>query len=284
MKRLGWGLLLVGMTGCSGSQELSDSTASLPALRDARAEIAAPEEPKGVGLPIATGSIKKSGGPQGPNVVVGPGWSDRDRQDMDALVRAAITEMTSDAFRDSPGRLPEKYSKIWLTKTLGFDRGERVVAIVSPGDTAMPYVEALVIPRSSGWASTGMARDGKLRIRLRRSLLDRWRSTDPVVKGCAINTMAHEISHTISRDPHRYYPAFTDTGEANAEARNGVVASYFVGDLALCTSLVRSGRIASQDVAQCVPIWYAPGGLQSGRCYAFGPDDAVKWPKDRATR
>lgn len=284
MKGFGWVLLLVGMAGCSGSQELPSGATSLAAPQDAGAEIALPEDPEGVGLPIAPGNIKKSGVPQGPNIVVGPGWSDRDRQDMDALVRAAITEMTSDTFRGSLPQLPEKYSKIWLTKALGFDGSERVAAIVSPGDATMPYVEALVIPRRSGWASTGMARDGKLRIRLRRALLDRWRSADPVVKGCAINTMAHEISHTISRDPHRYYPAFTDTGEANAEARNGVVASYFVGDLALCTSLVRSGRIALQDVAECVPIWYAPGGLQSGRCYAFGPDDAVKWPKDRAGR
>ncbi|MBB6425629.1 hypothetical protein [Sphingopyxis sp. JAI128] len=284
MKKYGWGLLLIGIAGCSGPPALPNGAMALPEPRHARAEIAAPEDPKGVGLPIASGSIKKSGGPQEPNVTVGPGWSDRDRKDMDALVRAAITEMTSDAFRDNARQLPAKYSKIWLTGALGYDSGERVAAIVSPGEASMSYVEALVIPWRSGWASTRMERDGKLRIRLRRSLLDRWRSANPVVKACAINTMAHEISHTISRDPHRYLPAFTDTGDANADARNGVVASYFVGDLALCTALVRSGRIGPQDVAQCVPVWYEPGGLQSGRCYAFGPDDAVKWPKGRTDR
>lgn len=284
MKKVGWFLLPMAVAGCSGSTEVPNGAALPSQSKDARAEVVTPDNPKGVGLPIASDSMQKSDTPQGPNVTVGPGWSDRDRRDMDALVRAAITEMTSDVFRDSASRLPENYSRIWLTKTLGFDSSERVAAIVSPGDVSMPYVEALVIPRRSGWASTGMERDGKLRIRLRRSLLDRWRSADPVIKGCAINTMAHEISHTISRDPRRYYPAFTDTGQANAEARDGVVASYFVGDLALCTALVRSGRIAPRDVAQCVPVWYEPGGLQSGRCYAFGPDDPVRWPKNSPTR
>lgn len=274
-------ILAVFCTAACSSGDSSVDDAAPAALAAPADEVLTPDEPDGVGLPIATDDKLKSGLAGGPDVAVGNGWSERDRRDMEQLVAAAVTELTSDAFRESAARARSDYPKIWLTATLGFADSERVAAIVNSADSEMPYVKALVVPRRTGWASTGMAGDGRLRIRLRSSLLDRWRSADPVVKGCAINTMAHEISHTISRDPERYYPAFTDTGNANADARDGVVASYYSGDLALCTALVRFGRIAPADIAQCIPVWYAPGGLQSGRCYAFGGNQPVKWPKDR---
>ncbi|HEY0116307.1 MAG TPA: hypothetical protein VGB54_11340, partial [Allosphingosinicella sp.] len=51
-----------------------------------------------------------------------------------------------------------------------------------------------------------------------RGDLRRWRSNDRVERSCAINTLAHEITHTIASDARLYIQAVTDFHRFDAVA------------------------------------------------------------------
>lgn len=111
------------------------------------------------------------------------------------------------------------------------------------------------------------------------AVIAQWRSADPVERSCAINTLAHEIAHTVSVSPFVFTPAFTDT---NAEQptipgrRPGEspIASYLIGSAAQCAWLVREGRLAARDLGACVQVFGTAGF--NDRCASFGRGEPVR--------
>ena len=81
-------------------------------------------------------------------------------------------------------------------------------------------------------------------IHLPPEVVAQWRAEDPVVRSCALNTLAHEIAHTVSVSPFVFTPAFTDTsldtpripGRRPGESPIG---SYLIGSAAQCAWLAR---------------------------------------------
>ncbi len=221
-------------------------------------------EPTGEGMELAPSVTKTLS--TTPQITIGAGWSDRDRRDISSLVDRTIALMVDPRFAEMASSLNERYPKVWFTRALGFGDAAMVGRYVPRPPTPSRYLQATVVP-STGWASTG-GREGSVKISVSPKLLDRYRSRDLVMRACAINTMAHEISHTISRSATRYYYAFTDTG-VGREARRTPPASYLTGDIALCMHLVDVGRIKRSELKQCVAVWYKPEGFQSHRCDDF---------------
>lgn len=216
-----------------------------------------------------------------PKISVGLGWSDKDKEDMTVLKDVALELISDDSFLGYGSELKSTYSRVWLTEGLGYRDSEKVCGIVKSAEPPLRYVPAAIVPQN-GWATTSSSR-GNVRIKLNRKLLTRWRSQNVVVRACAVNTMAHEISHTISRDMSRFKFAFTDSGSGDGSARNGHVASYFTGDLALCSYLVKEGRIKPEEIGKCIAVWYKPEGFQSGRCFLFNDSEPIQWPRRRST-
>lgn len=111
-------------------------------------------------------------------------------------------------------------------------------------------------------------------------VLARYRSDDLVEKSCAINVAAHEYSHTISRTPFVYQPAFTDTSDPAATQitgrrdRSAPVASYLAGTLAQCTWLQIRGRISAAEVPACVEVFGTASGNDQ-RCGQFRNGEPV---------
>ncbi|MBA4792322.1 MAG: hypothetical protein H2041_01505 [Phenylobacterium sp.] len=106
-----------------------------------------------------------------------------------------------------------------------------------------------------------------------------WRAEDPVVRSCALNTLAHEIAHTVSVSPFVFTPAFTDTsldaptipGRRPGESPIG---SYLIGSAAQCAWLARQGRIEDAELGACVEVFGAAGF--NDRCAAFGGGEPVR--------
>lgn len=221
-------------------------------------------EPTGEGMqlePSTTKSLSLT-----PQIAIGAGWSDRDRRDLSALIDRSVAMMVDPRFAEMASSLNAQYPKVWFTRALGFGDATMVGRYVPGPPSPARYLPATVIP-FNGWASTGGV-EGSVRIQVSPKLLDRYRSRDVVMRSCAINTMAHEISHTMTRSPTRYLYAFMDTG-VGEEARRTPPASYLTGDIAQCMHLIDEGRIERSRLRQCVAVWYRPKGFQSHRCDDF---------------
>tara|TARA_R100000406_G_scaffold81541_1_gene63340 strand:- start:139 stop:975 length:837 start_codon:yes stop_codon:yes gene_type:complete len=262
--------LLFGLTfACSEPAE------EIPANTETTADQEYPEllhaEPTGEGMELAPSLTKSLS--SAPQISVGAGWSDRDREDMVSLVDRSVELMTNPRFSAMAATLNDQYPKVWFAKALGFGDAAMVGSYVQRPPAPSRYLPATVVP-SNGWAETGGS-EGNVQISVSPALLNRYRSRDVVMRACAINTMAHEISHTISRSPTRYYYAFTDTG-VGREARRTPPASYLTGDIALCLHLIDEGRIGEEDLRQCVSVWYRPKGFQSKRCDDFPGDTPIR--------
>jgi hypothetical protein len=114
---------------------------------------------------------------------------------------------------------------------------------------------------------------GSATVRLGRGITAQYRSADLVQKSCAINTVSHELSHTISLTPVLFTRAFEDTraGDKGIIGRTdplSPVASYLVGTVAQCTWLESKGRIPSWAVRDCINV-FGTRAFNFKRCTAF---------------
>ncbi|MGE6761609.1 hypothetical protein ACQKGO_26595 [Corallococcus interemptor] len=107
----------------------------------------------------------------------------------------------------------------------------------------------------TGW--TGYVEDGKpvSAMRIGRVHYDRYVNGNEVEKSCAINTLAHEISHTLSHAPSQYLEYFLDTGGTGPEKPGEPYASYLLGTLAQCTYLQGKGRIKAEELPACLAVF-----------------------------
>jgi len=169
------------------------------------------------------------------------------------------------------------------------DRGERSAEVVLEDLTGRGrYLPVRLImmdpaaPQSRGHYAAGgglgyVSQDGEIHLPL--DVLADWAADDLVQRSCAINTLAHEIAHTISISPFVFTPAFTDTrlGERAIPRRgegDSPVASYLIGSAAQCAWLQQQGRIAASEVGACVEVFGARGF--NDRCAAFTAGEPVQ--------
>jgi len=89
------------------------------------------------------------------------------------------------------------------------------------------------------------------RITLTKWQLKRWRSGTPIGRSCAVNSMAHELTHTIWNSAEGSQ-VFVDRGHEDVPDRPMV--SYVVGSVAQCTMLERTGDL-SGPFSACVAKW-----------------------------
>ncbi len=147
------------------------------------------------------------------------------------------------------------------------------VRLIMMDPTAAESLEHYAAGGGLGYVS----QDGE--IHLPPDVLADWAADDLVRRSCAINTLAHEIAHTISISPFVFTPAFTDTrlGE-RAIPRRGAghspVASYLIGSAAQCAWLQQQGRIAPGEVRACVEVFGTRGF--NDRCGAFTAGEPIR--------
>jgi hypothetical protein len=197
-----------------------------------------------------------------------------DREQLEQLLLASSAILMSDALQSNAGAIQSTYPEIFLNGTLGYKRPADVVSLLQMPRSGMRYRRTPVVFGSG--AITGF--DGqRWRMAIKQSTLDQWLSDDPVMRSCAVNTVAHEITHTFVSESSGSM-SFIDGGlEGFRSRRNGTTGSYVIGQLAQCTWLAEQGRIAKSEVAACVPVFYSKPGwlpwsrgkLAVGRCNDF---------------
>lgn len=106
----------------------------------------------------------------------------------------------------------------------------------------------------------------------------RYRSTNVVERSCAINTLAHEMTHIVTDHAQWAQAVFEDTGAGSPIGGAKPIASYLVGSVAQCTYLQNAGRIKKDELRTCVAV-FGDSEFNNGRCNQFAAADIVQWPK-----
>lgn len=100
-------------------------------------------------------------------------------------------------------------------------------------------------------AKTGQIEIGRLH-------LARYTEGDAVEKSCALNTLVHEISHTLSDTPGAYHMHILDSQRGVTPPRGIFEASYFIGVVAQCTYLETIGRTVPSEFESCILTFSDP--------------------------
>ena len=119
----------------------------------------------------------------------------------------------------------------------GFDGSRKATAGPHPKETA---------PQKTGQIEIG------------RLHLARYTQGDAVEKSCALNTLVHEISHTLSDSPDIYWMHILDSQHGTTPPRGIFEASYFIGVIAQCTYLENIGRTSPSEFESCILTFSDP--------------------------
>lgn len=84
---------------------------------------------------------------------------------------------------------------------------------------------------------------------------------DPVEKSCALNTMAHEISHTLSDKKNKFQMHITDLQKPTAQSSGVYEAGTFIGLVTQCTYLESISRIRKADFETCLLTFSSSGSI-----------------------
>lgn len=241
-----------------------------------------------------------------PNIVPGKN-SAEDNDVLQAWIDEAVTLLTSPEFESNLLLASETYPEIWISKARDviptrrlidtLHTRERVISALwwpetsvvikgkratrSPDRTRFGF-EALRTA-AAGPYPAGQGRTATGQIELGRLHFARYAQGDVVEKSCALNTMTHEISHTLSDKRGQFWMHILDTGEDARAPRGLYEASYFIGTVAQCTYLESVGRITPDGFHTCLLTFSDPAKgsrFKSRACDDF-PDDTPIHPNNR---
>jgi len=120
-----------------------------------------------------------------------------------------------------------------------------------------------------GWTGDPLHEgDSSTSLTIGRTHLKRYFSQNQVEKSCAINTLAHELSHLIVTDQKLILHALTDTGITPPSRPINAIASYLIGTTAQCTWLEKANRLEPKNFPECVAI-FGTLNFNSLRCNQF---------------
>lgn len=214
----------------------------------------------------------------GPAVSIEGVTDDAERRELQSWIDATTSVLSSPLFAD---RLRQTVGsrEIFLRgygRTVMGGSGD-LLDILAAGAPGLRYVDTPVgltgdeanYTAAAGWTGQSENNMSLGSMTLGRGHLERWRSEDPVQRSCAVNTLAHEISHTVSTHPSLYIHALDDTLDLSVMAQP--VGSYLIGTVAQCTWLEQNGRIGQSDFNACVAI-FSWSAFNSFNCDDFADD------------
>lgn len=178
-----------------------------------------------------------------------------ERSDTQDLIDATYSVIESPEFMRNLRELDGKLKDLWLSPY-----GETVPA----KEVFLAYLgrdkNHMPVPSTLKWGKTertvpaeGTAAAALIELSL--SKLAQWRSSSITHKSCAINTLAHELTHTVSRDNKQFRYLFTDGGRRWATFLGRPLVSYTVGAVAQCTYLQQHGDVLGTDLRACIERW-----------------------------
>jgi hypothetical protein len=193
----------------------------------------------------------------------------------------AVAILGSKAFASNLGSLDKSYSRVWMSSWEGYRKPSELASILQlkdplkRGEWWVPAPLALVggayrkPGAANGYSSqsndkafvswSGYRQDGiaTSAMAIGRVHYDRFvNGRNEVEKSCAINTLAHEISHTLSKQAGSNLQYILDEEDGRPRPRAGEpFASYLTGTVAQCTYLQSKGRIKAAGFDSCVAVF-----------------------------
>ncbi len=127
---------------------------------------------------------------------------------------------------------------------------------------------------SAGWTGYIQNGIGENSMRIGRVHYDRYLNGQNLVeRSCAFNTLAHEISHTLSKQAGTNLQYIMDTESGRPQPAVGVpYASYLIGTVAQCTFLQNQGRITTDaQFKSCLQV-FGTATFNSNSCDDYADD------------
>lgn len=157
-----------------------------------------------------------------------------DAQEMQSLIDEATRVVLSDAFARNLASIDEPIALHPFGPRVS---SSTVLTLLLGRDPAYAYVPTQIRWTSSGGNSNNGVVGGSM-INLTTQVRSNWRSDDPRTRSLAINSMAHELSHSLSHEPNLLKYVFTDKFFSwHRLHRSEAIASYTIGTVAQCTWL-----------------------------------------------
>jgi hypothetical protein len=249
---------------------------------------------------LATSATTKNIGIR-PHVV--PGRVDpKDQAALQRWIDEATALLQSPAFEANYARASALYPRVYVSKTEDIISSARLLErlktndpvkttfwwpktyVVLKGDPAIRSKDRLGFgfeanrKAAAGPYLAGATPATKGEVELGRLHFARYTRGDAVEKSCALNTMTHEISHTLSDRANQFWMHILDT-EDDASPPYGVFeASYFIGTIAQCTYLQSIGRVEETGFQSCLLTFSNPGTasrFRSRACDDFPGDKPI---------
>ncbi len=181
------------------------------------------------------------------------------RRALQELIDTTLAITSSKAFADHLDSLGRPYRGLWLSPW-GDVLSPRQVEQIYTGRhrTVRPAPTIIVAYDTSEGPSTDLSRAAPVKaiITLPDSVIARWRSPDVTRRSCAVNTLAHELTHTISKSDRTGDGVFEDGwGLAISRAVRRHVVSYTVGGVAQCTMLENHHQPLDGGFEGCLRRW-----------------------------
>jgi hypothetical protein len=192
-----------------------------------------------------------------------------DRQTVQELINATMQVITSPRFASNLEGLDAPYHRLWLSP-FGKTMSPTEVAQVYLGrhGTVRP-APIIVEVADQDNPSQGFSRETPLvsYIVLPPFVLERWRGNTLERRSCAVNSLAHEISHSFSQNSTKGVYIFADKGKGEffnlTSYFYGHLASYTIGTVAQCTMLQEANELEGEFVA-CLNDWGTDEFYSSG--------------------
>ena len=183
-----------------------------------------------------------------------------------AYIDATLDVIGSPAFAANLAGIGEDLGPIWLSPFGGTLSSEQVAAAYLGHVAAHRAVDSRLRWGSDWEAVANWTPDpGYVSIEIGRRHGERWASGNVVARSCAVNTLAHELAHTIPQAQGSFRYLFTDGKRWWATLRKRSLASYTIGAVAQCTYLDQHGARTDDSFPACVRRW-GRNRFLSGAC------------------
>ena len=234
-----------------------------------------------------------------PQIVIGD-INPADKDDLSAWIEDAVALFRSPGFEANMTQAALLFPEVYLSKSEDVIPTQTLLKRLKTEDPSVPGL---------WWPKTYVVLDGELatraenrfgftgsrkavagphpnepapqttgQIKIGRLHLARFSQGDAVEKSCALNTLVHEISHTLSETPDIYWMHILDSQRGAVPPRGMFEASYFIGVIAQCTYLESLGRISPSEFNSCILTFSDPSlssRFRSSACDDFPGDKPV---------
>jgi hypothetical protein len=191
-----------------------------------------------------------------PLTLAGSWEEDRGARRAQRYVNEVLRVLTWPEFEQNLAQISQHVGRLWLS-SFGGSLDSREVAAIYFGrverNRAVPA--ALHVIRDGGAGTMQDGDNNRVKIVLGMGAVEQWLSDNAVMQSCAVNTLAHELSHTFPQSQEHFSYLFADNARKWATILNRSLASYTIGAVAQCTYLGRLGRMTGGSLPACVEYW-----------------------------